>query len=141
MIEAYNEFKFIQSTYKGEKTDWYEVHLKLYNLMKSLNEDVRQSGNYSFNLFVKRNLLSAIEEEYTRVGKIIDEKERKEMEKSNKNTRYCPKCGKPLFFRQIMFEGSIHYHSECKGCHYRPKSLPGKTIQESLELLDNWLNK
>ena len=29
--------------------------------MKSLNEDVRQSGNYSFNLFVKRNLLSAIE--------------------------------------------------------------------------------
>lgn len=45
------------------------------------------------------------------------------------------------FFRQIMFEGSIHYHSECKGCHYRPKSLPGKTIQESLELLDNWLNK
>ena len=141
LIEAYNEFKFIQSTYKGEKTDWYEVHLKLYNLMKSLKEDVRQSGNYSFNLFVKRNLLSAIEEEYTRVGKIIDEKERKEMEKSNKNTRYCPKCGKPLFFRQIMFEGSIHYHSECKGCHYRPKSLPGKTIQESLELLDNWLNK
>ncbi len=61
LIEAYNEFKFIQSTYKGEKTDWYEVHLKLYNLMKSLNEDVRQSGNYSFNLFVKRNLLSAIE--------------------------------------------------------------------------------
>lgn len=47
LIEAYNEFKFIQSTYKGEKTDWYEVHLKLYNLMKSLNEDVRQSGNYN----------------------------------------------------------------------------------------------
>lgn len=33
LIEAYNEFKFIQSTYKGEKTDWYEVHLKLYNLI------------------------------------------------------------------------------------------------------------
>lgn len=65
LIEAYNEFKFIQNTYKGEK-----------------NRLVRSS-----------------------------------------------------------FKTLQSYHSECKGCHYRPKSLPGKTIQESLELLDNWLNK
>lgn len=40
LIEAYNEFKFIQSTYKGEKTDWYEVHLKLYNIILNVKDAI-----------------------------------------------------------------------------------------------------
>lgn len=37
LVNAYKEYESIQNSYKGDKTDWYEVHLRLYNLKKSLN--------------------------------------------------------------------------------------------------------
>lgn len=44
---------------------------------------------------------------------------------------------------KLGFNDLIKAYNEYKFIQstYRLKSLPGKTIQESLELLDNWLNK
>lgn len=85
LVNAYKEYESIQNSYKGDKTDWYEVHLRLYNLKKSLNWEMSQSNNFSFNLFIKRSLMKLFEEEYNRITIIIDELEKRDREKLDFN--------------------------------------------------------
>lgn len=140
LVDAYKEYESIQSSYKGEKTDWYEVHLRLYNLKKSLNWEMAQSNNFSFNLFIKRSLMSLFEKEYNRITIIIDELEKRDREKMELNKRFCPKCGNRLSFSRKRINGISKYVCECEYCQYQPKCEAGVSLEEAVWYFDAWLN-
>lgn len=66
--EMYDKWQHIDAMYKGEKSDWREIHSQLLSLEFNLKELIlRKDDNLLFCEYIKRKLLEDIKEERYRL--------------------------------------------------------------------------
>ena len=69
--EFYNQFKAIQASYEGQKTNWNEKYLQLKKLYDNiLNYRLYNSKNAVFYEWIQRKLQADVWEEIDRVNKL-----------------------------------------------------------------------